>query len=226
MPAKTPAVSYLRVSGKGQLDGDGFDRQRDAIRRYATRNGFALLDEYRDEGISGTKELADRPGLAALLDRVESNGVKTVIVERADRLARDLLIHEVIVGQFTRIGARVLTSDGADLTVPDGDPTRTLIRQVLGAVSQFEKNVVVLKLRAARERQRRRVGHCEGRKPFGTRPGEAATLERIHALRRKPKGQPRASLAAIAAALNAEGRLTRTGKPWVPGTLHGILARG
>jgi DNA invertase Pin-like site-specific DNA recombinase len=37
--------------------------------------------------VSGTRELADRPGLAALLDRLESNGVRTVIVERADRLA-------------------------------------------------------------------------------------------------------------------------------------------
>ena len=225
MQAKTPAVSYLRVSGKGQIDGDGFDRQRDAVRRFAAAGGFELLEEYRDEGVSGTRELADRPGLAALLDRLESNGVRTVIVERADRLARDLMVNEVIVAQFTRIGARVLTSDGADLTVSDGDPTRTLIRQVLGAVAQFEKSVTVLKLRAARDRIRRRTGSCEGRKAFGARPGEAATLARIKALRRKPKGQPRPSLAVVAATLNAEGRLTRTGAPWAPGTLHGILAR-
>ena len=45
----------------------------------------------------------------------------------------------------------MLTADGADLTSADGDPTRTLIRQVLGAVAQFEKSVIVLKLRAARE---------------------------------------------------------------------------
>lgn len=225
MARKTVAVSYLRVSGKGQVEGDGFDRQRDAITRFASRNGFEVVSEYRDEGVSGTKELSDRPGLAALLDRLESNGVRVVLVERADRLARDLMVNEVIVDQFTRIGARVLTADGADLTTADGDPTRTLIRQVLGAVAQFEKSVVVLKLRAARDRIRRRTGRCEGRKPFGSRPAEAAVVERIRQLRRKPSGGPRLSVAAIADKLTGEGVATRQGGPWRPSTVHAILKR-
>jgi DNA invertase Pin-like site-specific DNA recombinase len=148
-----------------------------------------------------------------------------VIVERADRLARDLMVNEVIVDQLTRAGARVFTADGADLTNADGDPTRTLIRQVLGAVAQFEKSVIVLKLRAARDRKRRRNGRCEGRKPFGTRPGESAVIDRIRELRRKPKGRPRLSVAAIAATLNSQRRPTRSGKPWAPGTVHAILQR-
>ena len=169
MSAKTPALSYLRVSGRGQVDGDGFPRQREAITAFARANGFEVIEEFRDEGVSGTKELADRPGLAALIDRLESNGVRVVLVERADRLARDLMVNEVILDQFRRIGARVLAADGVDLTTGNEDPTRTLIRQVLGAVAQFEKTVVVLKLRAARERKRRQTGRCEGRKPFGSR---------------------------------------------------------
>ena len=225
MASRSAALAYLRVSGKAQVDGDGFDRQRDSIRRFAAAEGFEILDEYRDEAVSGTKDLGQRPGLAALLDRIESNGVKAVIVERADRLARDLLVNEVIVDQLTRAGARVLTADGADLTVADGDPTRTLIRQVLAAVAQFEKSVLVLKLRAARDRKRRREGRCEGRKPFGTRPGEAAVIGRMRELRRKPRRQPRLSIAAIADALNREGRPTRTGRPWSPGTVHAILGR-
>src|SRR5262245_30728619 len=204
MAGKSPALGYVRVSGKGQVDGDGLRRQRDAIHRFATANGFTVVEEFCDPGISGTTDLAARPGLAALLDRVESNGVKVVLIERADRLARDLMVNEVIVDQLSRAGARVLTADGADLSSADDDPTRTLIRQVLAAVAQFEKSVIVLKLRAARDRKRRREGRCEGRKPFGTRTGEAAALERIRALRRKPKGRTRLSIAAIASALNEE----------------------
>ena len=225
MRGKTPAVSYLRVSGKGQIEGDGFDRQRDAIAHFAARNALDIVAEFRDEGVSGTRELANRPGLAAVIDRLESNGVRIVVVERADRLARDLMINEVIVDQLTRLGARVLTADGADLTTADGDPTRTLIRQVLGAVAQFEKSVIVLKLRAARDRIRRRDGRCEGRKPFGSRPSEAAGLERIRQLRRKPKGKPRLSIAAIAEELNREGIPTRQGRPWRPSSVHAILQR-
>ena len=86
--ANNQAVSYVRVSGKGQADGDGPERQRQAIARCAKSAGLTLLGEFSDLGVSGTTELADRPGLAALLDRLESNGVRTVIVERADRLAR------------------------------------------------------------------------------------------------------------------------------------------
>ena len=69
---------------------------------------YELVEQFKDEGVSGTKELDARPGLAALLDRIESKGVKVVIVERADRLARDLMVSELILDQF----AKVLTAGG------------------------------------------------------------------------------------------------------------------
>ena len=69
-----------------------------AISRFAKASGYALVEEYSDLGVSGTKELGDRHGLAALLDHLESNGVRVVIVECADRLARALMVQEVILG--------------------------------------------------------------------------------------------------------------------------------
>jgi DNA invertase Pin-like site-specific DNA recombinase len=220
------AVSYLRVSGKGQVDGDGFPRQRETIELFAKSAGFDLVGEYRDEGVSGTKDLDDREGLSDLLARIRSNGVRVVIVERADRLARDLIVGELILNQLRELGVKVVAADsGTELTAGDDDPTRTLIRQVLGAVSQFEKAVIVSKLKAARVRKRRAEGRCEGRKPFGFYEGEAETLEVIRKLRRKPRGGERLSFAAIAERLNAEGRATRTGKPWAPETVRRIVAR-
>jgi DNA invertase Pin-like site-specific DNA recombinase len=180
------------------------------------------VEEYSDLGISGTAELSNRPGLAALIDRLESNGVRTVIVERADRLARDLMVQEVIVGQFAKIGAQILTADGVDLTSSD-DPTRRLIRQVLGAVAEFEKNVLVLKLRAARERKRARGERVEGAKPYGFAPTEAAVIARTRQLRRKPAKGCRLSVAAVAAQLNAEGHRNRSGREWSPQMVHHVL---
>lgn len=227
MATTSKAVSYLRVSGKGQVDGDGFPRQRETIARFAKAAGFELLGEYRDEGVSGTKDLDDREGLSDLLARIRSNGVRVVLVERADRLARDLIVGELILNQFRDLGVKVIAADsGTELTAGDDDPTRTLIRQVLGAVAQFEKAVIVSKLKAARVRQRRATGRCEGRKPYGTRPGEADVVGLIHKLRRKPRGGERLSFAAIAKRLNAEGLPTRTGKPWAPETVRGIVQRG
>jgi DNA invertase Pin-like site-specific DNA recombinase len=212
---KTQAVSYLRVSGKGQVQGDGFPRQRAACAAFAKSAKLELVEEFRDEGISGTTELEGRPGLAALLDRIENNGVKVVVIERADRLARDLMVSEVILAQFAAAGAKVLTADGADLSSAADDPTRTLIRQVLAAVAQFDKSVVVLKLRAARERLRRKGVRVEGRKPYGFHPNERAIVAHMQALRAVSR-DVRPSLADVAAQLNAEGHTTRYGKQWTP----------
>lgn len=225
-----PAVAYLRCSGLGQVDGDTWDRQESAIRKYAGNHGLVVADDdwFRDEGVSGTKDMDNRPGLARLLDRIESNGVRVVLVENATRLARDLMVSEVILAQLRDAGCRVISCDsGVDLIdESDDDPTRRLIRQVLGAVSEFDKRVTVLKLRAARDRIRRRGDRCEGRKPYGSRPGEAVVVARIRELHRKPHNGPRRSLQSIADTLNAEGVPTRTGKPWSKQTLHGIIGRG
>ena len=227
MSKTVKAVSYLRVSGKCQIEGDGFPRQRDTIQHFARTAGFELVGEYRDEGVSGCKELDDREGLSELLARIRSNGVRVVLVERADRVARSLIVGELILNQFRELGVKVIAADsGTELTVDgDDDPTRTLIRQVLGAVAQFEKAVIVSKLKAARLSKRRAEGKCEGRKPFGEREGEAEVLAYIRKLYRKPRGGERLTYAAIADRLNAEGKSTRTGKPWAPGTVYAILNR-
>ncbi len=220
------AVSYLRVSGRGQVHGDGFPRQREAVRRYARAKGLQLVEEFRDEGVSGTTELEGRDGLAALLDFLEVDGVRMVLIERADRLARDLVVGEVILERFRERDVRVIAADsGTELTVGDDDPTRKLIRQVLGAVSEYDKAVTVLKLRAARERVRRTQGRCEGRKPFGTRPGEDQILRLICQLHRKPRGEARRSCAEIADELNRRGIPSRTGRRWSRGVIWLLLRR-
>ena len=209
------------------MDGDTWDRQSAAITKYAKHHVLEVVDEFRDAGVSGTKDLDNRPGLAALLDRVESNGVKIVLVENATRLARDLMVGEVILQQLTNAGCQVIAADsGTDLSADSDDPTRRLIRQVLGAVAEFDRRVTVMKLRAARERKRSRGQRCEGRKPFGTFPGELETLARIRELRRKPPNGRRRSLQKVCEALNGEGRPTRSGKPWTKQVVNKIVARG
>ena len=199
---------------------------REAVARYARAHGVEVVGEYRNEGVSGTRDLDGREGLGELIERIRSNGVRLVLVERADRLARDLLASEVLLAQFRDLGVRVVATDsGTDLTAADEDPTRVLIRQVLGAIAQFEKSVIVAKLRSARLRQRRQTGRCEGRKPFGAHPDEDAVLRRIRQLHRKPRGRERLSYGAIAAALNAAQLPTRTGAPWRAGTVRRILRR-
>jgi DNA invertase Pin-like site-specific DNA recombinase len=165
---KTKAFSYLRVSGKGQIEGDGFPRQREAVTQYAKQHQIDIIREFRDEGVSGTKDAFERDGLTDLLLAVKSNGVRLILIERADRLARDLMVSEILLGEFRKLGVcAIAVESDTDLTVEDGDPTRTLMRQMLGAISQWEKTIIVQKLRAARIRIRKKQGRCEGRRPYG-----------------------------------------------------------
>lgn len=223
-------MAYMRCSGLGQADGDTWDRQRASINKYASRHGLTLADGdwFQDVGVSGAKDLDNRPGLAALIDRVESNGVRVVLVENSTRLARDLMVSEVILAQLRDAGCTVIDCDSGTNLVDDADddPTRRLIRQVLGAVAEFDRRVTVLKLRAARNRIRTRGKRCEGRKPYGSRPGEAAVVARIRELHRKPHGRDRMSYQDIADILNQEERPTRTGKPWTKQVVYQIVQRG
>lgn len=224
---KTKAFSYLRVSGKGQIDGDGFPRQRGTVAAYAKRHQIEVVREFCEKGVSGTKDAFDREALTDLFVALKANGVRLVLVERADRLARDLMISEILLGEFRKIGVKVISAEcGTELTVEDNDHTKKLIRQVLGAISEWEKSCIVQKLRAARMRIRKTDGRCEGRKPYGFTDAEKAVLNRIQELKRSG-----ATIAAIADQLNAEGIKPRTSSragqeaKWHPTTIQRILAR-
>jgi DNA invertase Pin-like site-specific DNA recombinase len=95
------------------------------------------------------------------------------------------------------------------------------MRQIMGAFAEYEKSMIVIKLRGARERAKAKTGACEGRKPYGHYPGEAEVLERMRRMRAAG-----ATYAAIAEALNMEGVAPRAaGAKWHAGYVHRILQR-
>ena len=220
------AFVYVRVSGQAQVAGDGFPRQIEACRKYAKQNGLAVKEIFQEEGVSGTVEGIDRPTLSRLVEAVKNQGVKTVLVERADRLARDLLVGELILQEFRKLGVQVMTSEGTSLS-DDTSPERVLIRQIMSSVAHFDRACIVSKLKAARDRKSDAAGkRIEGKKPYGTLPGEREVVDRIFQLRRKPKGKPRLSMEGIAGLLNVEGVPTRGGGKWQVSTVQGILNCG
>ena len=76
-------------------DKDGDQRQREAIHRFARAARYDLVAKFYDAAVSGADPIETRPGFAALLDRIEGNGARMVIVEDANRLARDLVTQEL-----------------------------------------------------------------------------------------------------------------------------------
>ncbi|HVZ18814.1 MAG TPA: recombinase family protein [Terriglobales bacterium] len=215
----TKAFAYLRVSGKGQVEGDGFTRQLKAIREYAAANGLKVVRVFREEGVSGTVENMNRAAWQELMTALHSNGVRTIIIERLDRLARDLMIQETAIADLRKNGFTLISVAEPDLMA--SDPTRVLMRQLMGAVAQYDKSQIVAKLRGARQRTKAKTGRCEGRKPFGYYEDEAKVIERMRALRASGLGFDR-----IAAALNAEKLATRSGSPWHGVVVNRILTGG
>ena len=165
---RVQAVAYIRTSSAANVgaDKDSDKRQRAAIEAFAKRAGFDLVAEFNDAAVSGADPIDTRPGFAELLDRIEDNGVRTVIVEDASRFARELMTQELGILALIRRGVRVLTANGDDLT-DSTDPSRKMMRQIAGAFHEYEKARLVAKLKAARDRKRAAVGKCEGRKSLG-----------------------------------------------------------
>jgi DNA invertase Pin-like site-specific DNA recombinase len=211
------AFSYVRVSGKGQLDGDGFPRQRAAIKAYAEAHDYRIVREFAEKAVSGATETMDRPAWSAMLTALHSNGVRTIIIERLDRLARDLMVQEAAIADLVKSGFTLVSVAEPDLMA--SDPTRILMRQLMGAVAQYDKSQIVAKLRGARMRKRAQTGKCEGAKRYGELPGEAEIVERMKAMKASGMGFDR-----IAAALNAEGVKPRRGVRWYGSAVNGILS--
>jgi len=217
------AYGYLRVSGKGQVKAEGLGMQETAIREYAKANGIEIVQIFKEKGVSGTLE--SRPALAELLVTLEQNGhgVKTVLIQKIDRLSRDLMVQEGIIRDLKKNGFDLISAvEGPDLL--SNDPTRKLIRQVLGAIAEYDKSMTVLKLRVARQRVKARTGKCEGRKTTSER--DPALIAEIKKLRRKQKGiVKRMSFSLCAQILNENGFVNSVGEPLTGKAISGIWYR-
>jgi len=216
--------AYMRTSSAANVgaDKDSEKRQRAAIEAFAKRTGAEVVAWFYDPAVSGADPIESRPGFSALLDRLEANGVHTVLVEDASRFARDLVTQELGLLALIKRGVRVLTANGDDLT-DTSDPSRVMMRQIAGSFAQYEKARVVAKLRAARQRIRAAKGKCEGRKSYLERDPELVRqAKRLH--RRSPKGHRR-SLREIARELAAMGYANRSGQPYSASCIRSMIGR-
>lgn len=209
------AFAYTRLSGKGQEAGGGVDRQKAAIEKFALDSQIEIAAWFHDTQ-TGKDEWEHREGWSAMINAM--NGVRTILVEKLDRVARVVLVQELIMRDLKKRGIRMLTSAGDD--TEDEQPERVMFRQMLGVFASYERTMIVLKLRAARQRKKAAAGRCEGRKPYGSKDGERACLEQMRQMRGKGM-----LFRDIAADLNQVGFLTRYGRPWLGATVCRILGR-
>jgi DNA invertase Pin-like site-specific DNA recombinase len=220
---RVDAIGYMRTSSAANI-GEGKDseaRQRKAIEGYAKTAGMVIVDWFYDAAVSGADPIETRPGFTALLSRIAGNCVQTIIVQTANRFARDLMVQEVGFAMLRDLGITLIATD-SPTSFLDDSPTSKLIRQILGAVSEFDKAMTVAKLKGARDRVRRQRGKCEGRKSYVERNGGQELVALARELRHNPNGRPN-SLRTVAARLAERGYVTPSGHRYSASAVASML---
>lgn len=223
MEIQKEVFGYVRVSGKSQIDGDGFERQENAIYAFAESKGWKVVRIFREKGVSGTVESMDREAFSEMLGLCGGVLPTTIVVERADRLARDLVVGELLFQECEKAGVEVFSADSdEELVHANSDPTRVLIRQILGALAQWEKSALVKKLRLARERVKAKTGRCDGAKPYEILNAIEAAPVREYILQARSRGD---SFHAITKQLNIGNLKSPKGGKWHTSTVFNLYTR-
>ena len=202
-------AGYVRVSTEDQVqNGGGLDVQKDEIRRLCEREGLALSRIYEDPGVSGST--LERPALQEMLRDAAAGAFDTVVVQKLDRLSRDLM------GQLW-IEKELLKHRVALMSVAEpmrgNDPAATLMRQIIGAFAEFERSRITERMVAGRLQKAARGGYAGSPPPAGYRSRKgsrqlhvddrsAPLVRRTFAIK---DANPSLSARAIARQLRAEG---------------------
>jgi DNA invertase Pin-like site-specific DNA recombinase len=226
-------LGYCRVSTQEQVtEGMSLDSQEHRIRSWAEAMGATAVDIIRDQGISGGKLLAERPGgrrIAKAMDarRPEADAV---VVVRMDRLGRDAAEQISLLKRFRsgRVGV-VAIAQSIDLATPHG----RAMAQISAVFGELERALIGERT-ADGLSELRRQGRPWNHPPFGYTTSadadgtmrlipdadEQATLARLVELRSQGLGYLK-----VAGALNAEGRSTKLGGPWQAMSVRNIFLR-
>jgi putative DNA-invertase from lambdoid prophage Rac len=165
----TGAVVYARVSTSEQTT----DAQVDALRSYCLARGLGEPTIFRDDGISGVRD--NRPQLDALRERIRRGGVSAVVVTKVDRLGRSLGMILRFWDEADAAGVRVVVTDqGIDTSTPSG----RLQRNMLAALAEFERELILERTQAGIARARA-AGKRFGRPPKITDDQRAECLRRL-----------------------------------------------
>lgn len=229
------AVAYLRVSTDKQENGPV--AQRNAIEAWALREQVRIAAWHSDDGVSGAKEIHERPALRAAVDQLRPVGAGLLVVAKRDRLARDAMVAGLIDRDVAREGARVISADGAG---NGEEPADQFARTLFDAAAAFERGNIRARTKAALAVRKQR-GLLTGAPPYGFRavddpmgavtargklirrleeePTEQAVIARIVEL-----AQRGASQREIAAVLENDGVRSRAGTPLGQVQVFRILA--
>ncbi len=230
-PAPGTVAAYLRVSSRVQRDRETIASQREAVLAHAGGRGWTVPGErvFADDGFSGAT--LDRPALEALRDAVAGGEVETVLAWSVDRLSRNFAHQMLLQEEFARQGARIVFVQEPDDATPQG----MLLRQMLSAISEYERTQIAERSRRGKiHRARQGSLNMISRPPYGYRlirkteacgarleidEAEASVVRHIYDLYVREG----LKMNAVSRRLDAEGIRPRHAERWPTATVAVIL---
>jgi site-specific DNA recombinase len=144
------AILYARVSTDEQArSGYSLAQQIEALRAYATREGYDVIEEVRDAGQSGAS--LERPGMDRVRDLIAAGGVSVVLAQDRDRFAREPAYHYLLSKEFEERDCRLRALNDRGGDGPEGELTDGILDQL----SKFERAKMVERTRRGKLRRAR-----------------------------------------------------------------------
>ena len=139
----TRAVPLCRYSRVSTNHGQDPELQLRELRDYAGSRGWAIAQEYTDQGVSGSKD--SRPPLNRLMNDAKQRRIDAVLVWKLDRFGRSLCHLVNALAELEALGvAFVSLRDNLDLATPSG----RLMFQIIGAMAEFERALIQERVKA------------------------------------------------------------------------------
>lgn len=219
--------AYLRVSTDQQAEsGAGIAAQLDACHKWAKSKDKEIVEVFTEEGVSGSLSLDKRPELLQAVNALKPGDV--LVVAKRDRLGRDPIAVAMIEASVARKQAKIVSAAGEG--TESDDPTSVLMRRLVDAFGEFERNIIIGRTKAAMQAKKsrgERVGHI----PFGYKLSdnginiepddyEQSILNQINDL--KATGL---SVRKIADELNVRGVFNRGGAKWNHASIHRVMMK-
>src|SRR5215218_4600579 len=126
----------IRVSSEEQREKETIEIQDEFLEQYCDLYELEVADIYKDDGISGTIPLHERPEGRRLLEDAKEGKFQTVLVHKLDRLGRSLL---VIVDAHDRLQEASVSLRSPTEPIDTSNPSGRLIFQMLASFAEFER---------------------------------------------------------------------------------------
>jgi len=154
------AILYARVSTDEQAkSGYSLAQQLEALREYAAREGYEVLQEVQDPGQSGAS--LERPGMDRVRDLVAAGDVSVVLAQDRDRFSREPAYHYLLKREFEEHGTKIRALNDRGDASPEGELTDGILDQL----AKYEKAKIAERTRRGKLRKAR-----EGRVICGATP--------------------------------------------------------